>query len=157
VNSIRKSDAELRLLELVEPFLKERGFRAVDVDCRTFGKGLARIFVDATLDQCAEISRGVEPLLDASDLFAGPYDLEVSTPGLDRRLRLKTDFETYVGGEVKFELAGKVEGLGAKARGQLLKVEEDKILVKVSGKEVQVPLENIARANAIWAENRANQ
>lgn len=155
---------ENRLLALVEPFLLEHGFRVVDVDCRTYGKGLVRLFIEkatedsacATLDECAKVSRLVDPLLDSSDLFTGAFDLEVSTPGLDRRLRFQSDFERIVGNELKLDLAGRVEGLGKSARGHLLKVEPEGILVKVSGKEVQVPYGAISRANMIWTNKENN-
>jgi len=92
----------------------------------------------------------VGPLLEASDRFPGPYDLEVSTPGLDRRLRLQSDFERAVGNEVKLKLVESIAGRGANLTGMLEKVEPGSVVLKIQKDEVSIPLPKIKQANTVW-------
>src|SRR4051794_16535757 len=96
LESISKTPLELRILSLSENVLEPQGFRVVDVDCRVGHRSLLRIFIERagsqnpTLDDCASASRLLSAQLDTDEeILPGAYDLEVSSPGLDRRLRLK--------------------------------------------------------------------
>ena len=116
--SIAKSRLEMKVLELCDTHLGPRGFRAVDVDCHVAGKSIVRIFIErlrlqaeaelssaepetavspkrpqTSIEDCAEVSRLIGPVLDTVEFIPGPYDLEVSSPGVERRLRLVSDFE----------------------------------------------------------------
>ena len=139
------------------------GFRTVDVDCKLAGRSLVRIFIErqltepglqektgVSLDDCAEASRLIGPLLETEECLPGAFDLEVSSPGLDRRLRLRSDFEQFVGQEVKLKLAESIPGMGANPACSLTGVEKEFILVSSQGKEVSVPFSKIKRANLIW-------
>jgi ribosome maturation factor RimP len=91
------------LRALIEPVVHEHGCELVDVEvARGQGKGLLRIVVDTPqadgrvpIERCVAISREVETLLDAADAMPGAYQLEVSSPGLDRVLAREKDFKTY--------------------------------------------------------------
>lgn len=162
--SIAKSDSEARILDLCQKYLEPQGFRAVDVDCHVAGKSIVRIFIERiqplggdstpSLENCAEASRLLGPVLDSEEMIPGRYELEVSSPGLDRRLRLSEDFERVVGEEVKLKLVEKIETLGANLTGKLLKAEGDTITVFTQGKEVPVALPKIKRANRVWQYKR---
>jgi ribosome maturation factor RimP len=89
-------------------------------------------------------------LLDAVEFIPGAYDLEVSSPGVERRLRLKSDFERVIGSEVKLKLNEAIEGRGANLTGILLRVDEDSIVVNVSGGELAIPLNKVKKANLVW-------
>jgi ribosome maturation factor RimP len=163
--SIRKSQEETDILELCERTLSPLGFRAVDVDFRTAGRSLLRLFIErmkteasaatgVSIEDCAEVSRTLGPVLD--EKIAGAYDLEVSSPGLDRRLRLRSDFEGAVGEEVKLKLAEKLPGRGANLTGQLVRVDKDEVFVTVGKDEVAVALGLIVQAVRVWkAEAKA--
>ena len=165
--SILKTDQECKILDLCEKCLNPLGFRAVDVDCHVAGTSIVRIFIErrlptaeptgaATIQDCAQVSRLMSPLIDAENVIPGGYELEVSSPGLDRRLRLTEDFEKVVGEEVKLKLAEKLETLGANVTGKLLRAEGDSITVLAQGKEVPVPLNKIRRANRVWNFEKRN-
>lgn len=90
------------------------------------------------------------PVLDEDPVIPGSYDLEVSSPGLERRLRLDRDFASVVGEEVKLKLVQSIEGVGANVTGRLDGVENESLLLTVSGKKVVVPISNIKRAHRVW-------
>jgi len=165
VESIRKSAVELKVLDLCERYLKPQGFLTVDVDCIVSGRSTVRIFVEpiekgpkkvseqperTSISDCKRVTELMGPVLDVESVVPGSYDLEVASPGLDRRLRTQADFANHEGREVKLRLAGKVEGLGGHARGRIGKVLEGRMLFHYEGKELWVALENIGRANLVW-------
>src|SRR5690606_14558178 len=103
-----------------------------------------------SIDDCTEVSRFLEPLLEEQEVVPGSYDLEVSSPGLDRRLRLREDFEAAVGQQVKLKLRQPLPNGGSGVTGDLVRVESDEVVLNVSKHEVSIPLNNIVRATRIW-------
>lgn len=141
-------------MALCERLLGPAGFQIVDVDCRIGGRSLIRIYLEkeqgTTLDVCAEASRTLSTALESDENFPGAFDLEVSSPGLERRLRLQSDFEKVAGREVKLKLAEKMDGLGANVTGTLLRTEGPETVLSVNGKEWRIPLRRIKQANVVW-------
>lgn len=158
MDKIQKSPLEEKALELIENTLKDSPYRVVDLDARSGGKSLVRLFIErretrsATIGDCATVSRLIDPALEAATLFPGPYELEVSSPGLDRRLRLQADFDLSVGQELKLDFTEKLEGLGGSTRAKLLKSNPGELLLSSSGKEILVRLEKIQKAQRIFQE-----
>ena len=156
-DSIYKSDLETELLSFCDEKIGTLGFRVVDLDCRLSGKSLLRLFVDnktgsaqTTLEDCVKLSRLLDPLIEERNFFSGAYELEISSPGLDRRLRMASDFSSAVGKEVKLEFCEPIESLGKQTRGHLVEVKEGKIRVEASGKSVWVELNKIKKAHTVW-------
>lgn len=160
ISSIRKSKVEEQLLSLCDDALNGSGYRVIDVDARVASQSLIRIFIDKigteqgpSLEELAELSRKLDPLIEAANLTQGAYHLEVSSPGLDRRLRLLSDFEQEVGKEISLSLFESLPGIGANVKGQLLKVENGHLSM-VQGvknrKEFEVSFDNIKKANRVW-------
>lgn len=169
--SIHKSPMEKKLLELFALHAEPKGYRAVDVDCKTAGRSLVRFYIEkmaaegpspVSISDCAEVSRTMDPVLEKAfeggsehtEIPPGPYDLEVSSPGLDRRLRLSSDFEKAVGQEVRLKLKQKKESFGLNLQGILLRLlpseEGFKLVLSISGREATVGLEEICSANLVW-------
>lgn len=103
-----------------------------------------------TLDDCANASRAIGDILENENLIPGAYDLEVSSPGLDRRLRVRADFEKSVGSDIKLKLTDSVEGLGANVTGKLERVDAAGVIVLTQKKEWPIPLSKIKQANVVW-------
>jgi ribosome maturation factor RimP len=87
---------------LLEPILARDGYELVEVEwVRGAGRWTLRVFIDkqggVNIDDCQAVSRTVEPILDVEDFIEPAYDLEVSSPGLDRPLRKPQDFDRYRG------------------------------------------------------------
>jgi len=146
--AIDKSD----LLNLLEGPVAALGYELVDLDLRIGASGLVRLFIDsedgATLDDCETVSRQVSALLDVEDPIPGSYVLEVSSPGIDRRLRTQRHFRRYVNEEVKIQLARPHDGR-RRFRGTLADVDEQAVSVVVDGRQWRLPIADIASATLV--------
>lgn len=162
-DSIYKSDVEERLLSVLEQPLLSLGVRIIDMDLRIGPRSLLRLYIEkneadargaraVSIDNCATVSRALDPLLEAESVFPRSYDLEVSSAGLDRRLRLRTDFENVIGSEVKLALVEKLNGVAANVRGKVLRLEGEGLVLGYNGEEVPVRLKQIAQATLVWNE-----
>ncbi len=104
-----------KIRELLEPVLAAEGIELVEIECARMGsRWLVRIFMDrengVNLQDCSEMSRIIGDILDAHDLPRGPYNLEVSSPGLDRPLVRDKDFIKYRNHRIKVRVGEKIEG-----------------------------------------------
>lgn len=104
-----------------------------------------------TVDDCAEISQTVSALLDAEDPIAGPYTLEVSSPGIDRPLTRPRDFERFAGFEARIETARAIDGR-RRFKGRLLGLDEGVVSMRVDGGTVRLPLAEIAKARLVLTD-----
>jgi ribosome maturation factor RimP len=101
---------------IVERVASSQGLEVVEVELRGGGKArMLRIFIDkpagVTHEDCANVSREVGTILDVEDAMpGGPYTLEVSSPGLDRKLSRPADFERFQGSRVKLTTRDEING-----------------------------------------------
>ncbi len=112
---VREAGAAAQIAGLAEPVLADLGLRLVRVLISGRDGGTVQIMIDhahrdVTVEDCADVSRALSPLLDAHDPMPGRYTLEVSSPGIDRPLVRPSDFETWAGQEAKLELREAVDG-----------------------------------------------
>ena len=154
---LKGKELQDQVARLVEPMLVHEGYELVDVEIAGSGPHtILRLFIDkpggVTIDDCANVSEGVDAVLDVEDPFESSYTLEVSSPGLDRPLRKKSDFEKYTGRKVRVKTYGPVPGAGDRKMfpGLLVGLDGEIVKVNVDGTEFQVPLEAIAKANLDW-------
>ncbi len=98
-----------------------------------------------TVDQCAKASRTISALLDVEDIIKGEYNLEVGSPGIDRPLRKKADFERYRGFDAKLETILPIEGRRRYA-GVIENVTENEVVMNIDGEHHAVALDNIQSA-----------
>jgi ribosome maturation factor RimP len=144
----------LHIGELLEPAIAAMGYELVGVEYRHSGQrgGLLRVYIDSTqgvtVDDCERVSYQVSGLLDVKDPIAGHYTLEVSSPGLDRLLFKRGDYERYVGSLVKLRLAIPRDGR-RKYQGRLLRLEGANVVVEQDGVEVGLPLDQIEQARLV--------
>lgn len=141
------------LIELLEPPLKALGFELVDLDVRLGRNGLLRLYIDKSdgvmLADCEFVSKQIGALLDVEDPLPGAYTLEVSSPGLDRRLRTPEHFERFSGDRVRIELKRAVSGR-KRFKGVLLGIDEhDTIAVEVDGEKWALNLADVAMARLV--------
>lgn len=112
---VRESGAEARVAAIVEPALIDLGFRLVRVRLSGMSGVTLQIFAEKadgtmSVDDCERASSVVSPLLDVEDPIGKAYHLELSSPGMDRVLVRRSDFDRWAGFEVKLELAVPIEG-----------------------------------------------
>ncbi len=139
-----------RLIELLEPAVAALGYELTDIDAHFGRRGLLRVFIDrpaggVTLADCERVSDQLGAFLDVEDPLPGSYVLEVSSPGLDRRLRTLAHFERFNGEAVKIELRDARDGR-RRVTGRLQGTEAGVVLVDVDGALWRVPLQDIAVA-----------
>lgn len=139
---------------LFAPVIESMGYELVGVEYLLNGNhGTLRVFIDreqgVSLDDCAVISQQVSAILDVEDPIQQAYDLEISSPGLDRPLFRLADYERFSGQAVKIKLLTGVNGR-RNFKGELLGVSEsDEVLVEVDGVEFKLPFADIAKANLV--------
>lgn len=104
-----------------------------------------------TVDDCALLSRAVEPVLDEKDPISGRYSLEVSSPGLDRPLVKLADFDRFKGFETKIELSEAVNGR-KRFRGRVTQVRGSDVVVVCDNGEFVFPFELIANAKLVLTD-----
>ena len=124
----------------------------VDLDVRIGGDGLLRVFIDhpdgIALEDCETVSRQLSAFLDVEDPLPGHYVLEVSSPGIERRLRTLEHFARFAGNEVKVELKRKTDGR-RKLRGELKGVDDELVVLNVEGQSWRLRVNDIARAQLV--------
>jgi ribosome maturation factor RimP len=132
--------------EVVMPVLRDHGLELVDVEWRPLRpRGVLRLFVDkpggVAIRDCERVSREIGDVLDASAIIEASYDLEVSSPGLDRLLRKERELRWAVGKRVSCWLAG-----GREVRGRLVAVEPDRLVLEHDGERVELPRAGVTKA-----------
>jgi ribosome maturation factor RimP len=139
-----------RLMAILEPLVEHAGKELVDMEYLRSVQGVTlRLTIDKpggiTLDDCEEVSRLASDALDARDFMPGHYNLEVSSPGINRILKRKKDFERFKGEKVYIELK---EPMGGKRRykGLLEDVNEERIYINFGGTAFEIPLDKISKA-----------
>jgi len=135
------------LQELLEPSIERLGYELIDLEARLGGKsGVVRVFIDRpegiSLEDCEKVSRAVSALLDVEDPLPGQYNLEVSSPGLDRKLTKVAHFQRFAGETVKVEMRFPIEGR-KRFRGTLVSSNDENIVVEVDGESHTLPLATI--------------
>jgi ribosome maturation factor RimP len=140
--------------EVAESLVVSEGMELVDLEYRREGRRwMLRLFIDkeggVTIDDCARISRELGDLLDAKDVIPQAYILEVSSPGLNRRIRKKEDFSRFAGQKVQLWLVSPKDGR-RKIVGDLVGVEGEEVVVTAAEGRLSVALTDIAKANLIY-------
>ena len=144
-----------KIIALVEPIIEAENMELVDVECHKMkSRWLVRLYIDkeggVTIDDCADISYHVGDVLDVYNIPPGPYNLEVSSPGLDRPLVKDKHFLDYRGSRVKIRAHNVIEGK-RNFRGTLVDFIQNgngkTIIVDEEGSRYYIPRELVAKAN----------
>jgi ribosome maturation factor RimP len=141
------------LQRLLEPTIENMGYELIDLELNLGGKsGIVRIFIDHPdgigLDDCEKVSRVISALLDVEDPLPGHYNLEVSSPGLDRKLTKTEHFQRFTGETVKVRMRFPVEGR-KRFRGTLVASDDENIVVEVDGESHTLPRATIDTARLV--------
>ena len=148
-----------KIEELVQPLLEELGCELVDLEYQREQRGwVLRFFLDKeggiNLDDCAVASREISSLLDVENIISTAYNLEVSSPGIERPLKKAQDFERFTGQLAKIKT---MDALDPDATGKSRKtfigilsgLEDDDLLLtlKKTTVAIRIPLQQIEKAN----------
>jgi ribosome maturation factor RimP len=154
-----------RVREIAAQVGASSGVEVIEVDMRGSGGGrMLRVFIDkpggVTHEDCANVSRELSTVLDVEDAVpGGPYVLEVSSPGLDRKLSRPADFERFTGSRIKLTTRTPVNG-NKHFEGRLQSFQDGRLTLELGapGKKqkpgsvpvkIEVELSNVEKANAV--------
>lgn len=146
---------------VVQPILRAHGVELVEVTFKTEqGSWVLRVTVERpdamepgfglTLDLLAEISRDLSSALDVAELIAQRYNLEVSSPGLDRPLRTLADYRRFAGKLAKVYLSQPAPDGQRVLRGVLVGADDERVTVEVDGRPVAVPFADVSRGHLVF-------
>lgn len=141
---------------LIRPSLEDMGYDLVRVHLTSGGRPVLQIMCEKTdgsmtLDNCAEVSRTISALLDVEDPIPEAYELEVSSPGVDRPLTRLRDYERYAGHEAKVELAEPVQGR-RRFRGIVKGIDGAEVVLAVVDGDVALPFSQIRAAKLVLTD-----
>jgi ribosome maturation factor RimP len=147
-------DSNRQVAELIEPTLCDMGFELVRVLLHGGQRPTLQVMAERadrapmTVEHCAAISRAVSAILDVADPIAGAYRLEVTSPGLDRPLTRRADFDRFRGFEARVETELPIEGR-RRFRGRLLGMVDDQLRLQLDEGEQAIPFAGIKKAKLI--------
>jgi ribosome maturation factor RimP len=132
--------------EAVAPVVDGHGLELVDLEWRGLRpRGVLRLYVDKAggvgIAECERLSRELGDVLDAAALIEGRYDLEVSSPGLDRQLKKEREYRWAVGKQVRCWLAG-----GAEFHGRLAEVTPERLVLDRNGERTELGRVEVTKA-----------
>ena len=141
------SKGRIQLIALLEPTIEALGYELSDLELIfAGGSGVLRLFIDRPegirVEDCEAVSRQISGLLDVEDPIQGDYDLEVSSPGMDRKLVKPAHFDRFAGQPVKGKFRAMIDGRRRFA-GVLIGRDGDKARLQVDGTELTVPIDDI--------------
>ncbi|MCL4161171.1 UNVERIFIED_CONTAM: hypothetical protein GTU68_020966 [Idotea baltica] len=113
---------------------------------------MLRIYIEkedgVQVEDCEKVSRQVSAVLDVEDPIQSAYTLEVSSPGMDRLLFEKPQYEAFLGAQLKVRLRTNFEGR-RNFSGVLAALEEDEVVLRAEDQEYVFPIESIDRAQVV--------
>ncbi|MFZ1624538.1 MAG: ribosome maturation factor RimP [Gammaproteobacteria bacterium] len=141
------SKGRIQLIALLEPTIEALGYELSDLELIfAGGSGVLRLFIDRPegirVEDCEAVSRQISGLLDVENPIQGDYDLEVSSPGMDRKLVKPAHFDRFAGQPVKGKFRAMIDGRRRFA-GVLIGRDGDKARLQVDGTELTVPIDDI--------------
>jgi len=154
-----------RVRAALAPVLVAHGVTLVDLEWGTDrGQWTLRLFIEredasarkgvvdggVTLEDCSEVSRDASAVLDVEDLIPQHYHLEVSSPGLDRKLRSEADFVRFMGKTAKVKLKTPAPDGQKLLRGPLESADPGRVAVLVDGKRIEVAYDNVEDAHLVF-------
>ena len=144
---------EQNLQEMLQGAVEDLSCELWGIECQRAGRFMTvRLFIDKEggvgVDDCADVSRQVSAILDVEDPIADKYNLEVSSPGLDRPLFTLPQFERYIGQDIAVHLRIPVMER-RKWQGKLERIENDMVILIVDGQEQVLVFGNIQKANVV--------
>jgi ribosome maturation factor RimP len=148
---------EERVIALIEPTAASLGFRIVRV--RLSGQRRKRLQIMAerlsdgqmSVDDCGRLSRALSPVFDLEDPIQGEFDLEISSPGIDRPLMSIEDFVRFIGHEAKLETAQMIDGR-RRWKGRIERVEGDVIVLAAEHGETRLHFAQLSDARLVLTD-----
>jgi len=148
---------ETKITDLIKPILHSLGFDLVRVRLTSSGDKTIQIMAESidqekmTVEDCVLISGEVSKILDLENILTDSYNLEISSPGIDRPLVSIADFDRYAGFNAKIEMRAVKDGR-KRFKGQLLGVEKNNVKISLENRIFKLPYQDILAAKLILTE-----
>jgi len=147
-----------KIIEVISPVLDKHYIKLVDIEFKSRnGQKVVTFFIDkdegVNLVDCTNLSSTIGDILDVEDLIPYSYILEVSSPGLDRPLTKKTDFERHVGKEINLYLNDEND---RRFMGIIKDVKVNSIEFETSNDIIEIPFSKIIKGKHIISTNNVN-
>ena len=156
---LRKEQDELigEIWKLLEPVVGAQGMEILEIEYRRESAGwVLRIFLDSergiSVEDCAEVSRIAGDLLDVADLMQTPYNLEVSSPGIDRPLRRIEHFQKHIGDIIEVRTISPIHNR-RNFRGELKEASSEGVIVECEARSYSIPMSLIERSRLLYFES----
>ncbi len=142
---------------LLEPVIAAQAMEILEIEYRSEPIGwVLRIFLDSergiSVEDCAEISRTVGDLLDMGDVIQNPYNLEISSPGIERPLRKLDHFQKQIGNMIEVKTTSPIQNR-RNFKGELKEAASEGIIMECGEKSYSIPLPLIERARLLYFES----
>ena len=139
---------------IIEPVVEGMGYEVVDIEYRPHPTdGLLRIYIDGpdgiVLEDCSAVSLQISSVLDVEDPIPGQFNLEISSPGMDRPLRKIADFERFAGSTVKIKLTVPTLEGQRNFTGKLKGIENEDVILEMDGETHYLALDSIDKARIV--------
>jgi len=155
----RMQQLENELTSLVKSVVEPMGYELVGIEYFQRDKrgAVLRVYIDhlgdtgrqgITLDDCGRVSHHLSGVLDVEDPIAGHYDLEISSPGLDRPLFTAEHFERFQSRKVRIKATVELDGR-RNFEGRIAALERELVLLRVDGDVLEIPLAMIESARLV--------
>lgn len=150
-----------KVIELTSPIVVEEGCELIDAEIISEeGRKILRLFIDKAggvqLGDCSRVSHAIEDLLEVEDAVSGAFNLEVSSPGLNRPLKNREHFENVLGQKINVVTKDKIEGR-KRYKGILKEVVVDELIIQIDKDDFKVPLSQVAKAHLVFESNRSKK
>ncbi len=151
---------QAHLWAMFEPVINGMGFDLIEIEHFPNPKhGVLRLYIDRPVDadsevngvvieDCSAVSRQISALIDVEDPISGKFNLEVSSPGLDRPLRRLQDFQRFTGALVKLKTVMPMDGQ-RNFKGRLLEANEQSVVIETDDEEISLPMSAIDKARIV--------
>ena len=139
---------------LIEPVVEGMGYEVVDIEYKPHPtNGLLRIYIDKPegilLEDCEVVSKQISGVLDVEEPISGHFNLEISSPGMDRPLRKPEDFKRFTGERIKVKLTVPTLEGQRNFTGKLLGLQGDDVALEMDGETHYLPLDSIDKARLV--------
>ena len=141
------------IINLIEPVLMAEGLELVDVEYKKEGKSwFLRVFIDkeegVKVEDCQKVSHLTGDLIDIEEIIQTPFNLEVSSPGLDRPLKREKDFIKFKGKRIRLHSIAPIDSR-RKFIGTLADFKDQTVFMDLEGKSFKILLSQVAKANLV--------
>ena len=154
MEGVKLTSLETKIKEVLEPVINDLGFKVYDIIYEKEAQDYyLRVFIDKdeviSSDDCALVSQTIDPILDEKDFIKGSYLLEVSSPGLERRIRDDAQLEKAINSKIEVHTYKKVNEDKVLV-GNLISFSESNIILDINNENIEIDRENISTMKTVY-------